>query len=391
MVRTMATRRISHFLARSDLLSNANPFQNSSFSTVFPVGWRNWCSMRSFHGTRARAFGDYYDVLGVSSDSNALEIKKAYRLLAKKLHPDLNTNDDDTQRKFQELQRAYEVLKDEEKRSIYDQVGHDAFERDESGDTNDFRDRKEGGEDVKVSLDLSFMEAIQGCKKTVTFQADVLCKTCNGTGVPPGTIPQTCKSCRGSGVTSVQEDQIRVQYICSRCGGSGKIVKSFCNACKGEQIVKGTKSVKVDVMPGVDNDETLRIYGSGGADPDRDHPGDLFVTIKVRNDPIFRRECNDIHVDAAISVTQAKLGASIRVPTLTGDVTVKVRPGTQAGQKVVLKGKGIRSRKSPVFGNQYVHFDVSIPTNLTEGQQTLDEDFEKEEHGERGDRAVASG
>ncbi|KAM0940492.1 putative Heat shock protein DnaJ, cysteine-rich [Dioscorea sansibarensis] len=380
-------------------------------------GW--WCPNRSFHGTRAMAARSYYDVLGVSKNAEASEIKKAYYALAKKLHPDTNKDDADAENKFQEVQRAYEVLKDEEKRALYEQVGHDAFEQAASGGTGDpfggagfnnpFDDffnggggvndffknifnQKEGGQDVEISLELSFMEAVQGCKRTLTFQAAVPCGTCNGSGVPPGTIPQTCKACKGSGMTFVQQGPFRLQSTCSRCGGSGKIVTNFCKSCKGEQLVMRAKSVKMDVMPGVDNGETVKIYGQGGADPDGERPGDLFVNIKVRPDPVFRREGKDIHVDVVLHITQAILGGNINVPTLTGDVNLKVKQGTQPGQKVVLKGKGVRARNSSLYGNQYVHFNVSIPTSLTERQRMLLEEFEKEERGDCDQVvAVASG
>lgn len=153
--------------------------------------------------------------------------------------------------------------------------------------------------------------------------------------------------------------------------------------------MKGSKSVKLDIMPGVDNNETLKVFRSGGADPDGNQPGDLYVTIKVREDPVFRREGANIHVDSVLSVTQAILGGTIQVPTLTGDVVLKVRPGTQPGQKVVLKNKGIKTRNSFSFGDQYVHFNVSIPTNLTQRQRELIEEFAKEAQGEYEKRAAA--
>ncbi|XP_019051593.1 PREDICTED: chaperone protein dnaJ GFA2, mitochondrial-like isoform X2 [Nelumbo nucifera] len=326
----------------------------------------NWRPTRSFHGTASMhmASRDYYDVLGVSKNASASEIKKAYYALAKKLHPDTNKEDADAEAKFQEVQKAYEVLKDEEKRSLYDQVGHDAFEQHATGGggpggfdgpfggsgfpfedlfnqdfMNIFGRRNFGGKDVKVSLELSFMEAVQGCTRTVTFQTDVPCDTCGGSGVPPGTRPETCRPCRGSGMIFMQKGPFRLQTTCTHCGGTGKTVTNFCKSCKGERVVRGSKSVRLDVTPGVDDNETMKVYRSGGADPEGNQPGDLYVTIKVREDPVFRREGPDIHVDAVLSVSQAILGGNIQVPTLTGNVVLKVRPGTQPGQKVVLKKK----------------------------------------------------
>ncbi|PSS26452.1 Chaperone protein like [Actinidia chinensis var. chinensis] len=368
-------------------------------------------AFRSIHGTAYMCARDYYDTLGVNKNATASEIKKAYYGLAKQLHPDTNKNDPEAEKKFQEVQKAYEVLKDEEKRAQYDQVGHETFENAANGggmngqwgpDFNPFNDmfnndnifntifnRDMGGRDVKVPVELSFMEAVQGCTKTLTFQTDLSCEACGGAGVPPGTRPETCRTCRGSGVINKVTGPFRVQVTCSYCHGTGKIVKNFCKSCNGEKVVRGPKTVKLDIMPGIDDSETLKVHRSGGADPDGNQPGDLYVTIKVREDPVFRREGPDIHVDAVLSITQAILGGTIQVPTLTGDVVVKVRPGTQPGQKVVLKKKGIKTRNSYSFGDQYVHFNVSIPANLSPRQRELIEEFAKEEEGDYAKPAAA--
>ncbi|KAK3008648.1 hypothetical protein RJ639_014851 [Escallonia herrerae] len=353
-----------------------------------------------------------------------------------------------------------EVLKDEEQRAMYDQVGHDAYERNASGGgdgpgpgfggwpgnpfdmENIFHsmfNQGGGGADVKVNLEVSFMEAVQGCTKSVTFLTELPCEACGGTGVPPGTRPETCRRCKGAGSVSLQAGPLRVETTCSQCGGTGKMVKgspglwwvpnsrdvlgaqdpsvlvsrcefegvtvtlglqlidrnfkSLCKSCDGRRIVRGQKTVKLDIVPGIGHNETLKVYRTGGADPDGNRPGDLFVTIQVREDPTFRREGSDIHVDAVLSITQAILGGTIQVPTLTGDVVLKVRPGTQPGQKVVLKRKGIKTRSSFSLGDQYVHFNVSIPANLTQRQRELIEEFAREEQGEyeKGAAAGASG
>ncbi|XVF73649.1 hypothetical protein PTKIN_Ptkin12aG0219100 [Pterospermum kingtungense] len=369
----------------------------------------NLGAIRSIHGTAAMSARDYYDVLGVSKNATASEIKKAYFGLAKKLHPDVNKDDPEAENKFQEVSKAYEVLKDENKRAEYDQVGHEAFEQQQNGggfneeDFNPFKfsnlhdifnmqdifKNRIGGEDIKIAVELSFMEAVQGCTKTVTFQAPVLCQACGGEGVPPGVKPERCRYCGGSGMISINKGFMSIRSTCPHCSGTGQFVSKLCKSCNGARLVKGPKTVKLDIMPGVDNNETLKVYGSGGADPDRTHPGDLYVTIKVRQDPVFRREGANIHVDAVLSVIQAILGGTIHVPTLTGDVVLKVRPGTQPGQKVVLKNKGIKTRNSYSFGDQYVHFNVSIPKNLTPRQRELIEEFAREEQGEYDKRAAA--
>ncbi|XP_050210587.1 chaperone protein dnaJ GFA2, mitochondrial [Mercurialis annua] len=369
----------------------------------------NFGAARSIHGTAAMS-RDYYDVLGISKNASASEIKKAYYGLAKKLHPDTNKDDPEAEKKFQEVSKAYEVLKDEEKRSQYDQVGHDAFEQNLNGDfypggqgfdnpfadffrdgafSNIFRQNLRG-QDVQVAIEISFMEAVQGCTKTITFQTDVSCETCRGEGVPPGVKPQMCKRCKGTGMVTQNNLLGIIQFTCNQCGGTGQTVSSFCRSCNGRKVVKGSKSVKLDIEPGIDDNETMRLRRSGGADPEKIQPGDLLVTIRVREDPVFRREGSNIHVDSVLSVTQAILGGTIQVPTLTGDVVLKVRAGTQPGQKVVLKKKGIKTRGSYTLGDQFVHFTVSIPTTLTPRQRELIEEFAKEEQGEYQKRAAGA-
>ncbi|KAH0899781.1 hypothetical protein HID58_049349 [Brassica napus] len=345
-------------------------------------------STRSIHGTGSSFMSakDYYEVLGVSKNAPEGEIKKAYYGLAKKLHPDMNKDDPEAEKKFQEVSKAYEILKDKEKRDLYDQVGHEAFEQNASGggypndggfgegfnpfDIFDIfsRNKQEfGGQDVKVLLELSFMEAVQGCSKTVTFQTELACNTCGGQGVPPGTKRERCKACNGSGMVNNNEKG----YV-KHPTNMRQVWWSWSNLLR------------------VDNTDTLKVSKSGGADPDGDQPGDLYVIFKVREDPVFRREGSDIHVNSVISVTQAILGGTIQVPTLTGDVVVKVRPGTQPGQKVVLRNKGIRARKSTKFGDQYVHFNVSIPANITQRQRELLEEFIKEEQGDYEKRTASA-
>ncbi|CAA6660587.1 unnamed protein product [Spirodela intermedia] len=395
----------SRFASGICSLTRAPSYGGSDAGVASP---RSWCPSRSFHGSRPMCVRDYYEVLGVTKNASPSEIKKAYYALAKKLHPDTNKDDAEAERKFQEVQRAYEVLKDDEKRSLYDQVGAEAFEQAASGGGpgggpfdggfNPFEEFFRGGgmgsdffgnifnrkgRDIQVELELSFMEAVQGCTKTVSFQAELPCETCNGTGVPPGTKPETCRACRGSGMTFMQKGPFRIQSTCMHCGGTGKTVKSFCKTCKGGKVVAGTKSVRIDVMPGMDDNETIRINRGGGADPEGDLPGDLYVKLKVHQDPVFRREGRDIHVDAVLSVTQAILGGSIQVPTLTGTLSSRfatVRQGTQPGQKVVLRGKGIKTRSSSFYGDQFVHFNISIRRkNLTQRQRAIIEEFAKEE------------
>ncbi|KAI5576623.1 hypothetical protein POPTR_009G065500v4 [Populus trichocarpa] len=395
-----------------------NPVRSFGNHTHKNVNQKNWLLLgalnanfgaaRSIHGS-AHMSKDYYDVLGISKNASASDIKKAYYGLAKKLHPDTNKDDPEAEKKFQEVSKAYEVLKDDQKREQYDQLGHDAFENQDNyqpggpgfespfGDffrmedifSNIFR-QNVAGQDVKVSIELSFMEAVQGCTKTITFQTDVACEACGGEGVPPGVKPQMCKRCKGRGVISTQKGFFSFQQTCDQCGGTGQTVSSFCRSCHGRKVVRGSKTISLNIPTGVDDNETMKLPRSGGADPEKNQPGDLYVTIKVREDPVFRREGSNIHVDAVLGITQAILGGTIQVPTLTGDVVLKVRPGTQPGQKVVLKNKGIKARASYSFGDQFVHFNVKIPTTLTPRQRELIEEFAKEEQGECDKRAAGA-
>ncbi|KAJ6984883.1 hypothetical protein D5086_018019 [Populus alba] len=395
-----------------------NPIRSIGNHTHKNVNQKNWLLLgalnanfgaaRSIHGS-AHLSKDYYDVLGISKNASASDIKKAYYGLAKKLHPDTNKDDPEAEKKFQEVSKAYEVLKDDQKREQYDQLGHDAFENQDNyqpggpgfespfGDffrmedifSNIFR-QNVAGQDVKVSIELSFMEAVQGCTKTITFQTDVACEACGGEGVPPGVKPQMCKRCKGRGVISTQKGFFSFQQTCDQCGGTGQTVSSFCRSCHGRKVVRGSKTISLNIPTGVDDNETMKLPRSGGADPEKNQPGDLYVTIKVREDPVFRREGSNIHVDAVLGITQAILGGTIQVPTLTGDVVLKVRPGTQPGQKVVLKNKGIKARASYSFGDQFVHFNVKIPTTLTPRQCELIEEFAKEEQGECDKRAAGA-
>ncbi|XP_071742681.1 chaperone protein dnaJ GFA2, mitochondrial-like [Rutidosis leptorrhynchoides] len=255
---------------------------------------------------------DYYDTLKVNKNVTASEIKNAYYMLAKKWHPDVNKNDPEAaETMFKKISKAYEVLKDEEKRAQYDQ--DQALKDEEKRAQYDHSYHQKcgfggpvdcdfGGNDVKVTLELSFMEAVLGCTRNVVFETESTCKVCGGTGIFG--------------------------------------FKRSCKTCNAKKVVRGPKSVKVDIMPGVDTNEELSISGSGGADPDGNQPGDLYVVIKVQDHPVFRRQGPDIHVDAFLNKTQARLGETIQVPTLTGDVLLKVLPGTHRGEQVVMKGKG---------------------------------------------------
>ncbi|KAH0939922.1 hypothetical protein HID58_007383, partial [Brassica napus] len=333
-------------------------------------------STRSIHGTGSSFMSakDYYEVLGVSKNAPDGEIKKAYYGLAKKLHPDMNKDDPEAEKKFQEVSKAYEILKDKEKRDLYDQVGHEAFEQNASG----------GG----YPNDGGFGEGFNPFDIFDIFSRNK--QEFGGQDVKVDKVFLLAPNVRDVKPTTMRRGMLSIQRTCDKCGGAGQTFSSICKSCRGGRVVRGQKTVKVNIDPGVDNTDTLKVSKSGGADPDGDQPGDLYVIFKVREDPVFRREGSDIHVNSVISVTQAILGGTIQVPTLTGDVVVKVRPGTQPGQKVVLRNKGIRARKSTKFGDQYVHFNVSIPANITQRQRELLEEFIKEEQGDYEKRTASA-
>ncbi|KAH7429124.1 hypothetical protein KP509_09G032000 [Ceratopteris richardii] len=237
-----------------------------------------------------------------------------------------------------------------------------------------------GLDDVKVSVDISFREAVSGCTKPLSYFAASLCTFCDGTGMPPGAKPEVCKACNGSGM-SVQSPGLGLLFrtTCAQCGGSGEFVHEKCGKCSGKGNTKVRKTTSVNIPAGVADGDTIRVPGEGGRSSKSSFPGDVFVTLKVMADPIFRRDGNNVHVDVPISFATAILGGKAQVPTLSGDVILKVKPGTQHGHKEVLRNRGIRGMNSPLTGDQFVHFQVLIPTSLNQRQRSLIEEYAKSE------------
>ncbi|KAL3683298.1 hypothetical protein R1sor_001320 [Riccia sorocarpa] len=360
--------------------------------------------IRGFHATGIQHMSkrDFYEVLGVNRGATAADIKKAYYALAKKYHPDMNKADEKAEEKFQEIQHAYEVLRDDEKRAMYDQVGPDVYDQAAAGggpggpegpgsyegfgfpgfDVNEMLNSLFGDgrsrRTAKAAVTLTFQEAVHGCSKNVTFQTRVACQSCKGTGIPKGAKVQTCQACGGSGQMRFRKGLFTLDATCDDCGGSGKFTKERCSTCRGAGTVKSPKQVTVEVPAGVENGMTMKVEGERGAG------ADLFVQLQVLEDPVFRRDGADVHVNSSISFSQAILGCEIQVPTLAGDVSLKVRPGTQPNQKVVLRGKGIKMLDSNRYGDHYVHFTVVIPSpaTLSIAQRRLIEEFARLESGE---------
>ena len=344
---------------------------------------------------------DYYEVLGVSKDADDAAIKKAYRVLAKKYHPDMNPGDAEAEKKFKEASEAYAVLSDADKRRQYDQFGHAAFEGGAGGagggfggfDFNgaDFGDlfgdifgdifgggRRGGrasnspmkGANIRKSIRITFEEAISGCEKELELVLKDPCTTCNGTGAKPGTSPETCPKCGGKGqvVYSSQSFFGTVQNVqtCPNCNGTGKIIKEKCSSCLGTGYTSSKKKIRVTIPAGIDNGQSVRIREKGEPGVNGGPRGDLLVEVNVSRHPIFQRQDMHIFSTVPISFAQAALGADIRVPTVDGDVIYTVKPGTKTDTKVRLKGKGVPSlRNAQVRGDHYVTLVIQTPEKLS--------------------------
>ena len=344
---------------------------------------------------------DYYEVLGVSKDADDAAIKKAYRALAKKYHPDMNPGDAEAEKKFKEASEAYAVLSDAEKRRQYDQFGHAAFEGGAGGaggfggfDFNgaDFGDifgdifgdlfggggRRGGranngpmkGANIRKSIRITFEEAGFGCKKELEVILKDPCTTCGGTGAKPGTSPETCPKCGGKGqvVYTSQSFFGTVQNVqtCPNCGGSGKVIKEKCTSCSGTGYTSSKKKIEVTIPAGIDNGQSVRIREKGEPGTNGGPRGDLLVEVNVSRHPIFQRQDMHIFSTVPISFAQAALGGDVKIQTVDGAVIYNVKPGTKTDTKVRLKGKGVPSlRNSAVRGDHYVTLVIQTPEKLS--------------------------
>ncbi len=344
---------------------------------------------------------DYYEVLGVGRDADDAAIKKAYRVLAKKYHPDMNPGDAEAEKKFKEASEAYAVLSDPDKRRQYDQFGHAAFEGGAGGaggfggfDFNgaDFSDifgdifgdlfgggRRSGragngpmrGANIRKSIRITFEEAVFGCEKELDLILKDPCESCHGSGAKPGTTPETCPKCGGKGqvVYTSQSFFGTVQNVqtCPNCGGSGKVIKERCPSCSGTGYTSSRKKIKVTIPAGIDNGQSVRIRDKGEPGANGGPRGDLLVEVNVSRHPIFQRQ--DVHIFSTvpISFAQAALGGDVRIPTVDGDVLYTVKPGTKTDTKVRLKGKGVPSlRNAQVRGDHYVTLVIQTPEKLSQ-------------------------
>jgi molecular chaperone DnaJ len=337
---------------------------------------------------------DYYEVLGIERTASIEDIKKSYRKLALKYHPDKNPGDSEAEEKFKEAAEAYGVLSDEEKRARYDRHGHQGLGGMGGFDPNQFADfgdilgdlfgfgdffgatrrrstRPARGNDLRYDLDLEFLDAAFGKEVSLTIPRAVTCETCHGTGAKKGTEPVTCAGCAGRGQIRYSQGFFAVARTCPQCGGAGKVIKDPCPVCSGAGRIREEKTISVKVPAGVDDGSRLRIAGEGEAGYNGGPAGDLYVFLSVTQHPKFTRRDYDVHSDHMVSFTQAALGAEVKIETIDGQETLKVSPGTQPGQVFRLRGKGVQFLDGSGRGDHYVHVTVRVPTSLNEDQKRL--------------------
>ena len=348
---------------------------------------------------------DYYEVLGIQKGASADEIKKAYRQMAKKYHPDVNKNDPNAEEKFKEINEAYEILSDSDKKARYDQYGHAGVDPNfgagggggfggfsDFGDISDIFSSFFGGgggfggggrranapmqgEDREVRLNISFEEAVFGCSKDIKFTRIEMCPDCNGSGAAKGTSPENCDKCSGRGRVNVQQRTpfgvMQTQRTCDKCNGKGKIVKNPCSACSGNGYVKKNKSFTVNIPAGIDHGQSMTLKGQGDAGRNGGPNGDVFVTISVSKHPIFARDGLNIYCEVPITFAEAALGATINIPTLEGEEEYVIPEGTQPDTVFTLKNRGITEIRGSRRGNLSFKVEVEVPKNLTSKQKEL--------------------
>ena len=346
---------------------------------------------------------DYYETLGVSRNASADDLKKAYRALAMKYHPDRNSGDNGAEQRFKEINEAYDVLKDADKRAAYDRFGHAAFEAGGgprggargfefgfgSGFADifdemfgDFMGGRGGGQatrgaDLRYNLEISLEDAYAGKTVQIRVPTSVSCDTCGGSGATKGSAPVTCTTCRGRGRVRAQQGFFTIERTCPACQGAGRVIEDPCDACSGAGRVEREKTLKVNIPPGVEDGTRIRLSGEGEAGIRGAAPGDLYVFLSVAAHRLFQRNGADVFCRAPIPMTTAALGGAIEVPTIDGArAKINVPSGTQTNRQFRLKGKGMKVLRSNARGDMYVEVNVETPVNLTKRQQELLREFE---------------
>ncbi len=354
---------------------------------------------------------DYYEVLEISNNANDADIKKAYRRMAMKYHPDRNPGDKSAEDKFKTVQQAYEVLSDPQKRKVYDNYGHAGVDASSGygggaagfhqehhgasfedvfgsifGDVFGSGERRGGGgsqsqvrkgSDLRYVADLSLEDAIHGTNITIKLNVPAGCKSCNGSGAKDGAKPTTCSTCHGQGQVRIQQGFFSIQQTCPSCGGSGAIITDYCKKCRGTGRTEESKTLSVKIPAGVDNGDKIRLTGEGEAGFRGGKAGDLYVQIRVKEHPIFKRENSDLHCKLPISFAIAAIGGDADVPTFTGSVKLKIPSETQTGKVFRLRGKGVTTVRKDSPGDLFCEVVVETPVNLNKEQKELLQKFEE--------------
>jgi len=347
---------------------------------------------------------DFYETLGVAKNASEDEIKKSYRKLAMKYHPDRNPDSKESEEKFKEVKEAYEMLTNPEKREAYDRYGHAGVDPNMGGGGGGFgggaggfgdafgdifgdifgggRSRNAGpqvyrGADLRYNLEITLEQAAHGFDTTIRVPSWDKCDTCHGSGAKPGTAPSTCSTCGGHGQVRMQQGFFSIQQTCPKCHGTGKIITDPCAPCGGAGRIKRNKTLEVKIPVGIDNGMRIRSSGNGEPGTNGGPSGDLYVEIHIKPHAVFQREGDDLHCEMPISFSKAALGGEIEVPTLSGKVSFTIPEGTQSGKTFRLKGKGIKGVRSGYAGDLFCHVAVETPVKLTEKQKDMLRDFER--------------